>query len=1189
MFLKRLESVGFKSFAEPISVDFVPGVTAVVGPNGSGKSNVTDAVRWVLGEQSVKSLRGEKMEDIIFQGSDTRKPLNIAEVTLILDNQDRALPIDYQEVSVTRRVYRSGESEFFLNKQSCRLKDIIDLFLDSGLGREAFSIIGQGKIEEILSSKAEERRTIFEEAAGVLKYKNRKKKAEYKLAETQENLNRVEDIIFEIEGQLEPLKQQSSRAKEYLTQKEQLKEAEVTLLRTEIEMLHSEWQQYLKEIDHLKEQENQYTVDLQVEAAQIEKDQHQIEQLDETIETYQQKLLTLTESFEKLTGQKNVILERSKHTTENKEKLTRQLSDLTEQVNITEQQFSEEQEKLTQIRETRKETTDELNQLQQQLKLDQGELEHQIESNKADYIEKLNEQATTRHAIKTIDQQLQQITDQKEGDLSKQSTNNSEYEQLQKEKQELIDKNAELKTAAAHLTEEINQKNSKRHQENERLADMQAKLEQGNRQIDRLQSRKEMLEEMKDDFQGFYSGVKAVLQAREQGKVDQIHGAVIELIDIPDRYLVALETALATQAQHVVVSNEQAGRKAISFLKQQNKGRATFIPLDVIKAKKIPTNYLSKLETHPGFVTIANTAPQTDSTFQIVVDYLLGNTIIAQSLKDANELARLVDRRYRVVTLDGDIVNPGGSMTGGARKATNQPLFTRDKELQTLANKITDFEQRINAFEQEIEQKKALLNQYDEELVDLNEKKEANQVVLHQNEGALQSNQIQLSHYQKQIEMAQQDQAQMASEYSRLETEKQENETNLLQLSTEIKQIQEQVDKLTAQQKDFEKNKALLQSKVQTLEVKSAEDKKEMSYQTEKVKQLENKLTDLKSTIDQVEAEIDEITKIEESIEHVSELDQKITTNENDKQEVTKTIQTKRKERLSLTEALAEREDKHRLLQGQRQALIDQRQTIEVKANRLDVDLENRLMQLQEEYEMSFEKAKEVYPKADDLKSLRRKVKLIKRTIEELGTVNLGAIDEYDRIAERYQFLTSQQIDLQEAKATLYAVINEMDQEMEQRFEETFSQIKNEFTDVFRQLFGGGHAELTLTDPSALLTTGVEIKAQPPGKKAQQLALLSGGERALTAIALLFAILRVRPVPFCVLDEVEAALDEANVDRFSHYLKTYSEETQFIVITHRKGTMEGADVLYGVTMQESGVSRFVSVKLEETDELLETK
>lgn len=1189
MFLKRLESVGFKSFAEPITVDFVPGVTAVVGPNGSGKSNITDAIRWVLGEQSAKSLRGSKMEDIIFQGSDTRKPLNIAEVTLILDNQDRTLPIDYQEVSVTRRVSRSGESDFFLNKQSCRLKDIVDLFMDSGLGREAFSIIGQGKIEEILSSKAEERRTIFEEAAGVLKYKNRKKKAEYKLAETQENLNRVEDIIHEIDGQLEPLKEQSSRAKEYLAQKDQLKDAEITLLRTEIELLHNDWQAFLTKIKQLKETENDYSVEIQIEAAEVEKEQLDIEQMDQIVQSYQQKLLTLTESFEKLTGEKNVILERAKYTTENKDKLISQLNLLNDQVEIARKQLGSEQEKLASITETGKLTTVNLKQLERRLMYNQDDLKEQIESLKADYIESLNQQATKRHSIKTYEQQLEQILAQKERNQSQQTTEHDDYQELLALKQEIFDRNKALTGKIEAIEEKLKQAESNQHEASVALKDMRKKLEQGLRQIDRLQSRKEMLEEMKQDFQGFYSGVKMILKAREEGKLNQIHGAVIELLDIPERYAVALETALAAQAQHVVVDDEQAGRDAIAYLKQKNNGRATFLPLDVIEAKKITAHYLTKVTTHPGFVVVASDAPKTNPTYQVIVDYLLGHTIIAETLKDANEIARLADRRYRIVTLDGDIVNPGGSMTGGARKSTNQNFFTRDKELEKLTKKITEFIDRANTFEQEIDEQSERVIQLNQKLAELNEQREVVQLDLHENIGEQQTNQVRLSHIEKQLKMAEQDQAHRSSEYNRIEREKQMDEEQLFKLQADIEAIQIEVAELTKEQTDFETNKAALQAELQALRVKSAEEKKELLYQTEKVEQQEARLTELNQSIAELKQELIQIKRAEASVEFIAELDQKIQVNQREKDEVTLEIQTRRQERLNLMQQLSEREAKYRTLQSKKQALTDQRQQLEVKANRLDVDLENRLVQLQEDYQISFEKAKLDYQKSDDLKALRRKVKLIKRTIEELGTVNLGAIDEYERISERYQFLTTQKADLEDAKETLYAVIYEMDQEMEERFEASFSKIKAEFTEVFSQLFGGGHAELSLTNPDQLLTTGVEIKAQPPGKKAQQLALLSGGERALTAIALLFAILRVRPVPFCVLDEVEAALDEANVERFSRYLKTFSKDTQFIVITHRKGTMEGADVLYGVTMQESGVSRFVSVKLEETDQLLETK
>ncbi|WP_067838670.1 chromosome segregation protein SMC [Amphibacillus sediminis] len=1188
MYLKRLESVGFKSFAERISVDFVPGVTAVVGPNGSGKSNVTDAIRWVLGEQSAKSLRGSKMEDIIFQGSDTRKPLNVAEVTLVLDNEARTLPIDYHEVSVTRRVYRSGDSEFFLNKQPCRLKDIIDLFLDSGLGREAFSIISQGKVEEILSSKAEERRTIFEEAAGVLKYKNRKKKAEYKLAETQENLNRVEDIIYEIEGQLDPLEQQSSIAKDYLSKKEQLTQTEIALLNAEIVELHDQWQAHLTEIEQLKEKEQQFSVQLQKEGAKVEEEEVQLEQIDQAIEADQQQLLHITESLEKLTGEKNVLLERAKYTAENKEKLEQDLSGLQDNRLALQQQVAKEVGKLSDINQEKTKTEQLLKQAKEQLKVDVDTIEREIESRKADYIELLNDQATTKHSIQAITQQLKQLDERFTVFKEKREDQSEEHERLIAKEQQLLLEAEQCSDNTKQLEDQLEAKQNQLAIGEQDLADMRIKLEQGNRHIDKISSRKEMLEEMKDEFQGFFQGVKAVLKARDHNKLERVHGALIELIKIPTQYTAALETALGGQAQHVIVEDERDGRAAIQFLKETSQGRATFLPLKTMKPKTLPLSLIRKIEGHSGFVTLANQAVEVNSIYQVIIDYLLGHTIIAKTLKDANQIAALTERRYRVVTLEGDVVNPGGSMTGGARKSSGQSLFTRDQELDNLAKKLAEYQERATRFTEKIEQQEQHVFALRTDIKALTNQIQEQQDQFHQVNSQLQACRIRLKHYTDQLHVFEQDQLQVQAERDQLESKKAEHEALLAQLAHSIEQTQDQVEQLNVQKQDFDQNQAQLRAQAQSLEISWAEQKKELTHQDEKVTQLKHQLTEVETSVSKLKQELAEIEQLEKGISQIDQLDEKLLLYQEEKEQVTLSIQDKRKQRLQLTTLLTEREDSLKTVRNQRQAIIEQRQNIEVKANRLDVELENRLTHLQEEYEMSFEKAQQLYPKAEDIKQARQEVKLIKRAISELGTINLGAIDEYNRIKERHQFLAEQQQDLIEAKETLYAVISEMDQEMERRFHDTFAQIKEEFSTVFRQLFGGGHAALTLTDPQQLLTTGVEIKAQPPGKKAQQLALLSGGERALTAIALLFAILRVRPVPFCVLDEVEAALDDANVDRFSRYLKEYSKQTQFIVITHRKGTMEGADVLYGVTMQESGVSRFVSVKLEETEALIES-
>ncbi|GAA5415077.1 chromosome partition protein Smc [Paraliobacillus ryukyuensis] len=1186
MFLKKLESVGFKSFAERISVDFVPGVTAVVGPNGSGKSNITDAIRWVLGEQSAKSLRGTKMEDIIFQGSDSRKPLNVAEVTLVLDNQDQALPIDYEEVSVTRRVYRSGESEYLLNKQTCRLKDIIDLFMDSGLGREAFSIISQGKVEEILSSKAEERRTIFEEAAGVLKYKNRKKKAEYKLAETQENLNRVEDIIYEIEGQLDPLRQQASVAKEYLEKKETLKEKEISLLVAEIEQLHTQWTSYLADIEQQKNQEMEKTTTIQQKEANVEKERHSMQQTDDLIENLQDRLLQLTQELENLEGNKRLMEERSRHYEENKASLSANLKTTQSKIEETSMQFTEQKSQLTQLVEARTSIQSELTQLESQLANSQENIEEKIEDLKTEYIEGLNKQAAKRNEQQYVSQQLDQIRLRQSNHEHKFEDQLTNREELTHALQILEAKLEEIQTAVREQQQQLQVTKQTLEEKKQNHQDLQGKLYQGYQHIEKLKSKQEMLADMKEDFQGYFQGVKAILQAREDNRISGVHGAVLELIDIPKQYLVAMETALQTQSQHIVVDNEKNARDAIQWLKQSNNGRATFLPLQTMRPKSIPTSLLERVNNIDGFVGVAADLLTFDQQYQTVINNLLGNTIFADTLKNANEIAKQLERRFRVVTLDGDVVNPGGSMSGGARKKNNQSLFTREKDLQEVTEKINDYDVRVKQFEKKVAQEKQQVEEQELHLEHIRQ----HLAQLQEQENDLQANRtekkVQLNHIQDNLGIYDQEKQQFDSDYAQLKEQKQTLHLELEQLETTLSNLQQEIDQLTKTKNEHQVNYQTLQEQLHQLRIQLAEQDRNVHHQNEKVNDLTTTLDELHHSKAETEKQLEELIHFHQSSEKQQELETQLEVKEQDKQATTEKIQQYRQKRLEQTKVIEDAEKEIKTLQNQKQAVIEQIQRSEVQANRLDVELENRLNVLQTEYTITFEKAQQTYTKATDIEAASQEVKLLKRSIEELGTVNLGAIEEYDRIEERYRFLTEQQTDLLAAKDTLYTVIAEMDEEMKRRFEDTFVQIKEEFSVVFEQLFGGGHAALQLTNPDNLLETGVEIKAQPPGKKAQQLALLSGGERALTAIALLFAILRVRPVPFCVLDEVEAALDDANVQRFARYLQDYSANTQFIVITHRKGTMEEADVLYGVTMQESGVSRLVSVKLEETNQLV---
>ncbi len=1186
MYLKRLESVGFKSFAERISVDFVPGVTAVVGPNGSGKSNITDAIRWVLGEQSARSLRGSKMEDIIFQGSDSRKPLNVAEVTLVLDNNDKELPLDYEEVSVTRRVYRSGESEFYINKQACRLKDIVELFMDSGLGREAFSIISQGKVEEILSSKAEERRTIFEEAAGVLKYKQRKKKAEYKLAETQENLNRVEDIIYEIEQQIDPLEEQAATAKKYLDKKEQLKQQEISLLVTEIEQLHQQWQALLDELEKEKMNEINLKTSIQQKEAKLESERQEIQELDEEVEQLQANLLTTTQQLEQLEGKKQLHNERTKHFAENKEKLELQKREAATRIDKLQDELNEESEQLSTLQARRDNTKQQVEQLEEKLATGRENIAEQIEELKSDYIEFLNKQAAKRNEKQSIEQQQQQITGKKDKQAEK-------FEDLLIQRNELTTKKDQLESDYKDQEEKYNAKSSAIQQLKEKLSsdrhafqEAQTKLYQGYQYMEKLKSKQEMLEDMKEDFQGFFYGVKAVLKAREEGKLDGISGAVIELVDVPKTYITAIETVLGAQAQHVVVNDDTAARDAISWLKKTSNGRATFLPLSSIKARFVPKEVLSKVENHAGIVGVAADLVSAQDDFQKAVNHLMGHVIIAKTLRDANEIAKTVMRKFRIVTLDGDVVNPGGSMSGGAQKKSNQSLFTREKDLQEVTDKLNEFQKKASSFEQKVNKQKQQIEESEKQLANEEQAITNEHQILQEIRSAYKEVEMKLVSLNDNLTLYDQDKQQFDQDNNELVTRDKQLTNELDDISSQLETVQNQIDELTEQEADFKENQEQLQQDLQKEQVNLAEQEERLKNQREKTNTIKEQLTEFQAQYDNYTNDLNDLLEMHNSEETEAEIDQNIQSAKENKETLTTRIQQMRSDRSERTQLMQDQERELKEENKKHQSFMQEIQQKEVQANRLDVELENRLSQLQTEYTITFEKAKQTYDKTEDIEETKSMVNRIKQAIDQLGTVNLGAIDEYDRISERYDFLSEQKNDLVEAKQTLYSVISEMDEEMQKRFGETFSQIKDEFAVVFEQLFGGGRAELKLTDPSNLLDTGVEIIAQPPGKRLQHLGLLSGGERALTAIALLFAILRVRPVPFCVLDEVEAALDEANVTRFAKYVNAYSKDTQFIVITHRKGTMEEANVLYGVTMQESGVSRLVSVRLEDTKELV---
>jgi chromosome segregation protein len=1186
MFLKRLEVVGFKSFAERVGIDFVPGVTAVVGPNGSGKSNVTDAIRWVLGEQSAKSLRGAKMEDVIFAGSESRKPLNFAEVTLILDNSDERVAIPYTEVSVTRRVYRSGDSEYLLNNQQCRLKDITDLFMDSGLGKEAFSIISQGRVDEILNSRPDDRRSIFEEAAGVLKYKLRKKKAEHKLVETDENLNRVLDILHEIEIRLEPLKIQASSARDFVRMSEELKDFDIALMVHDLVANEKALKQFEIEHKELSAAEKQHAAEIADLEHGVRKIRTELKTIDGVLDASQEQLVEASAEVERWEGRRALFNEKRSNAEKQIQQLKENLQQAKQSVSELEleqqekrQQFTEKQKVVQEIRST-------LKQLEQALTRTASEIEQEIEEAKNTYINLLNEEATVKNELKHIDQQLSQ----EQASVERMSGRSSE---IQKELTTAITQKEvtmqALQAAELAVKEQLDQFDVLQMQLKASTTDLdekQALLYKAYQHHQQLKSRKETLAELEADFSGFFHGVKEVLLARDRKELVGIEGAVAELIQVDAKYSQAIETALGAASQHIVTENEQHAQKAIGWLKQKRAGRATFLPKTVMRSRKLHPQQLMDITSHPAYVSLAfelvNYAPENQS----IIENLLGNVLVAQNLEGASQIARLCGFKYRVVTLEGDIVNAGGSLTGGALKQQSS-LFSRKAELDKLVTTLADMEATIQSAEQTVAKKKEEIVQLRHSLDEARLQGESMREQEQMHRAKLLELEMTVKSLQATVSITQSEQTSLSTRKESLTEQQLIAQIRLDELQKELQEIQRTVDELTLTKTQTETQKDVLREQLAQQRSELAVAQEQLTQVQTAIAGIELNMTKAKNLVEKIAQEI-EWVESEDGLNGPSseELAQTILEWTAKKDALNETIQTNRAARTVLHEQVTEAESKLQEVQRVHKSYMDALRTLEIKQSRIEFEMDNMQQQLLEQYELDIVTAQEEAIEIEDVDQVRRKVKLLKQSIDELGPVNVSAIEEFERVQERYAFLSEQREDLLAAKDTLHKAIGEMDEEMTERFNDTFKQIRQQFIISFRELFGGGTADLVLLDPDNLLETGIEIIAQPPGKKLQSLSLLSGGERALTAIALLFAILNTRPVPFCILDEVEAALDESNVARYSDYLRKFSEDTQFIVITHRKGTMEGADVLYGITMQESGVSKLVSVKLEEQSELV---
>lgn len=1184
MYLKRIEIAGFKSFADRTKIEFEEGVTAVIGPNGSGKSNITEAIRWVLGEQSAKSLRGGKMPDIIFAGSESRKQLNIAEVTVVLDNTDNYLPLGFSEVSVTRRYRRTGESDFFINKKACRLKDIQDLFMDSGLGKESFSIISQGKVEAIFASKPEDRRGIFEEAAGVLKYKQRKRKAEQKLFETEDNLSRVQDIIYELEDQLTPLAAQSEAAKEFLALKKELTVTDVSLTVAKIKQTRDSWESAKTDFEELSKTVEEKGRFIQQTEQQLGILREKRGSLDEQLETGQQQLLHLSEALKQVEGQKALISERSKNTQKTSAEYRDTLAEQRKKKNDAQANLTEVQTQQAEKQAEKVALEEKIQQLTNEAEKYKKSPKELLEELRGTYVELMQETVNVSNELKYLERQYTQETAKNQQSVTR-------FEELREQLEELTSQQsaAQMKTKAleTQLTEEqenyrllAEEKNSTQQQlqkEQQLMYDMMSQVQQA-------RARQKSLQEIQENYSGFYQGVRSVLQHKDQ--LSGIIGAVAELIEVPQKYTLAIETALGASAQHIIVENEKDARQGITFLKKQRSGRSTFLPLTTIKPRSLGAHQYQAIKDTEGFLGVASDLVTFSENVAPVMLNLLGAIVIARDLDSANQLARQLRYQVRVVSLDGDVMNAGGSMTGGATKQGNRGnLFNQGHELAEWTKRYEEINQALQVKEKLVRDLQTKVAQQTETLETLRTQGEQTRLSYQEAQSSEERVETELTRLQKEQSLFSYEAKELESFLNEYQVQKETLEFKQVELKTQQDQINQEIRQLNEESDQLEEKRASINAELSRLQADYAVLDERLLYLErqalgfeEQIHELSNQIVNLENQLLALSSDSSDHEESEES------LNQRLTELGTAREHLQEQLVVWKEMRQSLQQQVDQADSGLTEANREQKQLLARQSQADVQKNRYELKLDNALTYLQEEYSLTFEGAEAQADPEIDQQAAQAEVSRLKQAIEKLGPVNLNAIEQYQQVEERYDFLTTQRDDLLSAKEQLFETMDEMDDEVKTRFFTTFQAIREKFNVVFPNMFGGGRAELVLTNPDDLLNTGIEIEAQPPGKKLQSLSLLSGGERALTAIALLFSIIQVRPVPFCVLDEVEAALDEANVARFGRYLSAFQNDTQFIVVTHRKGTMEAADVLYGVTMQESGVSKIISVRLEEVKE-----
>ena len=1180
MYLKRLELQGFKSFADKTVLEFKPGITAVIGPNGSGKSNISDSIRWVLGEQSMKSLRGAKSEDIIFAGTQNRKSLGFAEASIVIDNTDGELPVEYAEVIVTRKIYRSGETGYFINKTPCRLKDILELFMDTGIGKDGYSIIGQGKIDEILSNKSEDRRHIFEEAAGIVKYRARKSESEKKLEQTKLNLLRINDILSEIETGLDPLRIQSEKAKRFLELHESLKDIEVGLFIHNIETYKEKLEQVvedLKILENQKSDEEEKLNNIQNKKGTLKK---QIDELIEEIEKCQNIGFESTNQIEKINSEIGISNEKILHNKENNERLLSEIEDSKQKIKDLQEEKDTKKQKKDSLFSNKEKFEKELEEKEAELsKLTEGLSTKELEIEaKKQVIEKNTDLKYEKNIeISSLDANFENIEKRQKSIKTEIQETVSELDRTRTQKQDMSKEFQKIESEKNSATKELEENSNKKEKIENKIKEFNEQIDKMSYELRMKDSRQKFLIETEKEKEGYAKAVKLLLtDCDKNADLNKgVHGIIANLISVDKKYETAIEMTLGGMLQNIVTDSEEVAKKLVNHLRANNMGRASFLPITSIKGSKI-----DKIKgKFPGVIGVAADLVKFDKKYTQIVYNLLGRTVIVDNMDTGIALAKENKYGFRIVTIQGDIINASGAITGGSVAQKTVNILGRGREIENLAKEIEVLQNKISETKRSKQDYEESISEFVEDSKELDEKIQQINIVYATEKQKMLSVEEQILRLENTLSKLRNENEKIEKQKADIKNQKQNIQNSVEDLEKEINELSIVIKEFAEANSENQKYIDDLNFDITNLKISVSSFDESGSSIDEIIERIDKDIENYNNAITVKNDQIEDLKREDiELKEKIESLKNQIIEIKNSVSTSTEKIEQLKLDRANKNEALNKIEkditDQFNLLEDLKGNLVK----IDVKKTKLEQDIDLVVNNLWEEYELTPNNATD-YKKVENVQTTQKEVNDIRSEIKDLGSINVDSIEEYKKTKERYDFMCEQRLDLENTISKLRKMISEITDTMKKQFVEKFKLINKNFNEVFVELFGGGKAELILEDEDNVLECGIDIKAQPTGKKLQNMMLLSGGEKAFTAIALLFAILKINPAPFCILDEIEAALDDVNVYRYAEYLKKFCSDTQFLVITHRKGTMEAADTVYGVTMEENGISKLLSMKL----------